>query len=282
MRVLVGPPEPLEACAGAMGLGPRAWPMVGTKRFSVKGHEARPSAISVVLGGKRAVCQRVLNLIAAGQREKTLLSTGARVTRVVFAEAIDPGARGARAAWRGRLDANTGTFGSGPRAVSLVREQSGALGASSEKTDGAAQQPSRRGALAPGAAHLLTDGDDGAHVSDAHAPAHRPTTIAPRCSRARRAMGSSLRLRPGAGRCGPGAPNDWTQGMRSGRWVLGVPAGRLLNGRRRPGTTAPRAHRVARARRRRARRHHLRGRRGWWRHTPPLRRRASPPRCPRG
>ena len=73
MRVLVGPPEPLEVCAGAMGLGPRAWPMVGTKRFSVKGHEARPSAISVVLGGKRAVCQRVLNLIAAGQREKTLL-----------------------------------------------------------------------------------------------------------------------------------------------------------------------------------------------------------------
>ncbi len=73
MRVLVGPPEPLEACAGAMGLGPRAWPMVGTKRFSVKGHEARPSVISVALGGKRAVCQRVLNLIAAGQREKTLL-----------------------------------------------------------------------------------------------------------------------------------------------------------------------------------------------------------------
>ncbi len=63
--------------------------------------------------------------------------TGARVTRVVLAEAIDPGARGARAAWRGRLDANTGTFGSGPRAVALVREQSGARRASSEKTDGA-------------------------------------------------------------------------------------------------------------------------------------------------
>ena len=137
MRVLVGPPEPLEACAGAMGLGPRAWPMVGTKRFSAKGHEARPSAISVVLGGKRAVCQRVLNMIGAGQREKSLQSTGARVTRVVLAEAIDPGARGARAAWRGRLDANTGTFGSGPRAAALVRERPGALRVSSEKTDGA-------------------------------------------------------------------------------------------------------------------------------------------------
>ena len=131
----MGPPEPLEACAGAMGLGPRARPMVGTKRFSVKGHEARPSGISVALGGKRAVCQRVLNMIAACQRGKTLLSTSARVTRVILGEAIDPGARGARAALRGRLDANTGTFGSGPSAVALVREQLGALRASSEKTD---------------------------------------------------------------------------------------------------------------------------------------------------
>ena len=77
----------------------------GDERFSVKGHEARPSGISVALGDKRAVCQRVLNMSAAGQREKTLLSTSARVTRVVLGEAID---RGARAARRGRLDANTG------------------------------------------------------------------------------------------------------------------------------------------------------------------------------